>query len=99
MAPGRPYAGHTRTASIAWKAPGDDLLCGTADHYEVVTSNDPIDAADFGSAEPLAGPPDPAAPGSLQSYELPPSAKRYIAVRAVDEQGNVGRAQLFDRGP
>jgi hypothetical protein len=99
VAPGRPYTGHTRSASITWKAPGDDLLCGTADRYEVVTSNDPIDAADFGSAEPLADPPDPAAPGSLQSYELPPSAKRYVAVRAVDEQGNVGRARLFDRGP
>ena len=24
-----------------------DLLCGTADHYELVTSNDPIDGADF----------------------------------------------------
>jgi len=99
VAPGHPYAGRIEPTRITWKAPGDDLLCGTADHYEVVTSDAPITAANFASADPVSGAPDPAAPGTFQSLDLPPSAGRYLAVRAVDEQGNVGRAQTFDRGP
>jgi hypothetical protein len=75
---------------MSWNAPGDDLLCGTADHYEVVQSNSPITGANFSSADPVAGAPAPAAAGTSQSMTLPAAHDRYIAIRAVEEQGNVG---------
>jgi hypothetical protein len=85
---------------ITWKAPGDDLLCGKADHYEIVTSDNPIDEANFADATPLSGlaPPTPHAAGQAEAHPLPADIKRYVAVRAVDEQGNVGRASSVDRG-
>ena len=94
--PGRPYDAVVATAGINFRAPGDDLLCGTATRYEIVTSNSPIDESNFAQATPLGGAPDPTAPGSLQSYVPPASALRYIAIRAVDEQGNVGRVLAVD---
>ncbi|MGH2953290.1 MAG: S8 family serine peptidase, partial [Solirubrobacterales bacterium] len=97
--PGVPYDGAVDGTTVEFKAPGDDLLCGAADAYEVVTARSPVDEASFASATPLAGAPDPGAPGSTQVYELPPEALRYVAIRAVDEQGNVGRPLLVDRGP
>ena len=79
--------------------PGDDLLCGTAERYEMVSSSEPItDAADFAAAEPLEGAPAPAAPGSPHTFQLPPGAQRYVGLRAVDEQGNLGRHVSFDLG-
>ena len=30
-------------------------------------------------------------PGTTQSFAMPANPKRFIAIRAVDEQGNVGR--------
>jgi hypothetical protein len=77
--PGRPM-GITRAPSkVTFTAPGDDLLCGTADHYEVRV---------HGGWTKLAGV-TPAAPGTSQTVDLPDGAQ---ALRAVDEQGNVGRA-------
>ena len=96
--PGRPMAAAVSSAALSFQAPGDDLLCGDADHYEIVTASSPIDESNFDSAAPLTGPPDPAAPGSPQTYTLPASAQRYVAIRAVDEQGNVGRPAVVDRG-
>ena len=84
--------------SLVFTAPGDDLLCGTVDHYEVVTSDtQPATASDFASAAQLK-PASPAAPGSPQSLNLAFNLRRYVAVRAVDDQGNVGRVALVDRG-
>ncbi len=90
--PGRPesFALDPSAPTLTWKAPGDDLLCGTADHYEVVQSNTPIDGGNFAGGDPVTGAPAPAAPGTTQSMPLPPDPARYIAIRAVDEQGNVG---------
>jgi hypothetical protein len=39
------------------------------------------------------------APGATQSLHLAFALRRYVAVRAVDDQGNVGRAVLVDRRP
>ena len=83
-------------ASIDFNAPGDDLLCGAADHYEIVTSPDPIGAENFNGAARIDGGPDPQAPGTKQSLSLTGTAKRYVAIRAVDEQGNVGRPASVD---
>ena len=44
----------------------------------------------FDSATPLSGAPAPAAAGTQQSYSIPPSAQHYVAIRAIDEQGNIG---------
>ncbi len=78
---------------ISFAAPGDDLLCGTADHYEMATaSGSPIDEATFDDAKPLGkGVPDPAAAGTVQKFAIPKGSQGYLALRAVDDQGNVGR--------
>jgi len=94
--PGRPYEPSQTATAISFRAPGDDLLCGIADHYEIVTSPNPIDESNFDQATPLDSPPAPAAAGEQQSYTVPQNAERYVAVRALDEQGNVGRVALFD---
>ncbi|MGI9019278.1 MAG: calcium-binding protein, partial [Solirubrobacterales bacterium] len=96
--PGKP-AGLIRDGdAIEFIAPGDDLMCGTADAYEIATSANPIDESNFESATPLTGAPDPAAAGAAESYTVPGTAARYVAVRAVDEQGNVGRVASVDFG-
>ena len=82
-------------------ATGDDLRCFTADHYQLVTSANPITDANFNQATPLTGPPAlpaPAAPGTAQSFQVPDGAQRFLAIRAVDEQGNVGRSSPLDLG-
>ena len=61
--PGRPYDLANTGAAVTFKAPGDDLLCGTATSYQVVQSDDPITGANFSSADPIAGAPAPAAAG------------------------------------
>jgi len=76
---------------ISFTAPGDDLLCGTADAYELVTAGGPIDEASFAAATPLSGAPQPVAAGGEQSFPFPAAALRWIAIRALDEQGNPGR--------
>src|SRR4029079_18614659 len=40
--PGRPYALAIDGNTLSFKAPGDDLMCDTADHYEAVQSNSTI---------------------------------------------------------
>jgi len=78
-------------SKISFTAPGDDLLCGTADHYEMATSSSPIDEESFAGAEPLDGAPAPEDAGTVQSFKVPKGSQGYVAIRAVDEQGNVGR--------
>jgi hypothetical protein len=96
MLPGKPIQMLVASGQVSFKAPGDDLLCGTADHYEIRTSDQPIDESNFAEADALTDPPIPAAPGASQAYAVPESVKRYVAVRAVDEQGNVGRVASVD---
>jgi hypothetical protein len=88
--PGKPYDVSLDGNTLTFKAPGEDLMCGTVDHYEVVQSNATITGSNFSAQEPASGAPAPAAPGTQQSMQLPPERRRFIAVRAVDEQGNVG---------
>jgi hypothetical protein len=93
-APGRPYNSSVASRRLAFTAPGDDLLCGRAAKYEIVTSSKPITGADFANLTPLAGAPEPADAGSRQSVALPPGVKRYVAIRALDEQGNAGPPEV-----
>jgi hypothetical protein len=88
--PGLPQGASVASRVLTWTAPGDDLLCGTATSYEIVTSANPITAESFDSATPLSGAPAPAAAGTQQSYAIPSSAEHYVAIRAIDEQANIG---------
>jgi hypothetical protein len=94
--PGRPFETEVSGGELRFLAPGDELLCGTADRYEAVTSDSPIDESNFDAAAPLEGEPEPQEAGTHQSWAPPAEAGRYVAIRAVDEQGNVGRIALFD---
>ncbi len=98
VAPGRPDGVSATPAGVAFRAPGDDLLCGRVAGYEVVTSAEPVDAASFAAAQRVepAAPVAPAEPGADQAIALPADLERYVAVRARDEQGNVGRPALVD---
>ncbi|MCB0874781.1 MAG: hypothetical protein KDB46_01140 [Solirubrobacterales bacterium] len=89
--PGAPTSIKVKNGEISFRAPGDDLLCGTTDHYELATAKQAIDEESFAAAKPLAGAPSPKAPGGKQKLEVPKKSKGWVAVRAVDEQGNVGR--------
>jgi hypothetical protein len=81
---------------LVFTSVGDDLLCGTVDHYEIAQSNFRITGRNFAGAEQLTGEPTPQAPGAQEQYALPANPKRFVAVRAVDEQGNVGRVSLVE---
>jgi hypothetical protein len=87
--PGAPTNLRTTGNRLRFTAPGDDGLCGTltGGRYEIAVANSPITPQTFASAQRVAGPtPDP--PGTSESVALP--AGRYVAVRAVDDAGNVG---------
>ncbi len=89
--PGVPLDAHVSGGVLGWSAPGENLMCGKALKYEIVTSAKPIDAANFAKATALPGAPEPAAAGTTQSFTLPATGvKRYLAIRALGEQDNVG---------
>jgi hypothetical protein len=90
VTPGVPLQASVAEGTLMWTAPGDDLMCGTASSYEVVSSASPITPQNFAAATPVPGAPAPSAAGTSQSFALPADTRRYVAIRAVDEQGNVG---------
>jgi hypothetical protein len=99
--PGKPtgaaVAGSPGSQTLEFDAPGDDLLCGQVDHYEIATdSQGPIDESNFDQVTPLADAPATAAPGAHESLAAPVGAQRFVGLRAVDERGNVGRTVSFD---
>ncbi|MDX6669538.1 MAG: hypothetical protein QOK04_2918 [Solirubrobacteraceae bacterium] len=92
--PGVPYnANLANNTTLNFNAPGDDLLCGTATGYEVRQSDNPITPQNFAQAEVVPGvtAPAPSAAGTQQTLTLPANTKAHVAVRAVDDQGNLGR--------
>jgi hypothetical protein len=96
--PGKPFGVTSTATQISFRAPGDDLLCGVADHFQVATSNSPIDETNFATATPLGGAPAPVGAGATRTYTVPAAARRYVAIRAVDDQGNLGRPAVVDLG-
>jgi hypothetical protein len=82
-----------RGTAVRFRAPGDDLLCGRVDRFQLATSDAKIDASSFRGAKklPRSSAPDPKRPGGLIRFDAPAGSKRFLAIRAVDEQGNVGR--------
>jgi hypothetical protein len=101
VTPGVPLQASVAEGTLTWTAPGDDLMCGTASSYEVVTSASPVTPQNFAAAVPVPGAPAPSAAGTSQSFALPAGSQRYVAIRAVDEQGNVGLPAMseYTAGP
>jgi len=81
---------------LSFTAPGGDGECGRATSYQVVTSPNPITAANFARARSLGHAPAPAAAGAVQRVALGGASRRYVAIRAVDEQGNLGLPAVID---
>jgi hypothetical protein len=96
--PGKPYGFSLSGRNLTFHAPGDDLLCGAAAKYEIAQSNDPITAANFENAESLGSGPVPTAAGTTQTIKLPAQFDRFVAIRAIDDQGNVGPLGVVDLG-
>ena len=96
------------TASLSWNATGDDSLTGTAASYDIRYSTSPITLANWGSATTVTGEPAPAAPGSVQTYQVRGLARQtqyYFAIRVADDAGhpsalsNVPSATTLDTMP
>jgi hypothetical protein len=96
--PGKPTALAKSGGELTFTAPGDDLLCGDVDHYEVATANQPIGESSFNDAAKLPDVEASAEPGQTESYPPPLQVRRYVAIRAVDDQGNVGRVASIEFG-
>jgi hypothetical protein len=83
------------TVDLSWTAVGDDGMVGTATSYLVRYSTSPIsDVTAWNAATPVTtGIPTPAVAGTPQSMTvtgLTPSTTYYFAIRAQDEDSNMG---------
>jgi hypothetical protein len=93
--PGAPIEVKLFEGGLGFKAPGDDLLCGKAARYELVSSDSKPDGATFDQGNPIPVALKPGDPGAQQAIELGGSLQRYLALRAVDDQGNVGPVHVL----
>jgi subtilisin family serine protease len=76
---------------VQWTAPGDDDYTGSASRYDMRYAGFPIDDANFESATPASGEPDPGDAGTLETMRvdgLDFNTAYYFAVVALDEFGN-----------
>jgi hypothetical protein len=94
--PGVPSSVTFSHGTITFAAPGGDDECGQATRYQVVTSSQPISPSSFAARHALSVALKPVAAGKMQHFKLPSGAKRYVAIRAVDAQGNVGLPAVVD---
>ena len=97
--PGVPIDASVMAGTLSWTAPGGDLMCGKATTYQIVTSAKKITPANFAKAKTLSGAPEPAEAGTAQTFALPAGVERYVAIRAIDEQGNIGLPALVEAIP
>ncbi|HKP91067.1 MAG TPA: hypothetical protein VJT75_13955 [Thermoleophilaceae bacterium] len=98
VAPGVPMAPKFAKGKLTFRAPGDDLLCGHAARYQLVESDRKLGGGSFGQgiAVPVAA--KPKDPGAQETIELGGQLQRYLLLRAVDDQGNVGRTVRLPTG-
>ncbi|MEM6531829.1 MAG: fibronectin type III domain-containing protein [Myxococcota bacterium] len=79
------------TVVLAWTAPGDDDMVGTARRYDVRWSLTPITSQNFAAANAVTSTPAPVAGGGIQSFtvsQLPGESVIHFAIRAADDAGN-----------
>jgi hypothetical protein len=88
--PGKPIEVRLFEQGLGFRAPGDDLLCGKAARYELVSSDRALDPASFDQGTPIPVALKPGDPGAVQAIELGGRLERFLYLRAVDDQGNVG---------
>jgi hypothetical protein len=89
VSPGKPVDAAVHNGRIVLRAPGDDLMCGRAARYELRMGD--------GAWQTVAGA-TPLPAGNAQELALPAGSQGQIEVRAVDDQGNVGRAAAVAAG-
>ena len=76
---------------LAWSAPGDDGLIGTAAAYDLRMHDQPIDLSNWDVATPVTGLPAPATPRTRQTVTvrgLTAGTVYYFAIRTQDDAGN-----------
>ena len=77
---------------LDWTAVGDDSLWGTADSYIIRICGGPINESNWSQAATVTNPPSPHQAGTLESFTIPnltPGNLYYVAIKTVDNQGNV----------
>ena len=86
-------------STLHFTAPGDDLLCGKATRYEIVTSESPITAQNFASATPLSGAPNRPRRAPRRPMRCPRASRPTWRIRAIDDQGNIGLPASAEYNP
>jgi hypothetical protein len=87
--------------ALRWTAPGDDGNVGTATSYDIRYSTSSITNGNWGSATQATGEPAPAVAGTVQTFNLTGlsgSQTYYVAIRAVDDRGNMGALSVIASG-
>lgn len=77
---------------LAWIAPGDDGMSGTATTYVFKYHASPITSANWTAASTYPSPPFPTSGGQEQRFTmvgLTPGQRYYVAMRTYDERNNV----------
>ena len=87
--PGTPLAASVTGTTLNWTAPGGDSMCGTATSYGSSLEEEDH-RCELRRGHTAERSPHPAAAGTTQTYALPAGAQKFVAIRATDEQGNVG---------
>jgi hypothetical protein len=88
-----------KAGKLTFTAPGDDLLCGRVARYDAVQADFKPTGASFDLGDPV--PTNGIAidsPGKPQTLQLGGRLRRYLAIRAVDDQGNVGPVAVVATG-
>jgi hypothetical protein len=79
------------TMTLAWTAPGDDGMTGTAARYDIRYSVSPLTEAVWPSASQVADEPAPGPAGTPDTFVvagLTPSTYYYFALKTADERDN-----------
>jgi hypothetical protein len=81
----------TNSATLTWKAPGDDGNAGTATLYDIRYSTSQVTQANWASATQATGEPSPKATGSGETFivtGLQAGKTYYFALKTADEVPN-----------
>ncbi|QNK54901.1 fibronectin type III domain-containing protein [Paenibacillus sp. PAMC21692] len=81
-----------KSIRLGWTAPGDDGTAGTAKSYEVRYATSPITESTWSSATEAIDELRQLTAGTAMAYqanELAPNTTYYLAVRTIDDVGNV----------